>query len=100
MIIQTYQLLIYFNHWLTHPSFLFYSKACDDQMKMAEIIGLVASTVTIAATVLQGVKFVKTCYRASNELETLQASDHLRLNAVIVSFDRTAKKMLMHSKTF
>ena len=58
---------------------------------MAEIIGLVASTVTIAAAVLQGVKFVKRCYRASDELETLQASDHLRLKAIVVSFDRTAK---------
>ncbi|KAK4693755.1 hypothetical protein P7C71_g3702, partial [Lecanoromycetidae sp. Uapishka_2] len=39
---------------------------------MAEVIGLVASTMTIVAGALEGVRVVKTCYRASKELETLQ----------------------------
>ena len=44
---------------------------------MAEVIGLIASILSIVAGVLEGVRVLKTCYRASNELETLQASDNL-----------------------
>ncbi|KAI4159874.1 MAG: hypothetical protein LQ342_006202 [Letrouitia transgressa] len=39
---------------------------------MAEVVGLIASTMTIAAVVIEGVRVVKSCYRASNELEILQ----------------------------
>ena len=46
---------------------------------MAEVIGLVASTMTIAAGVLKGVRVVKTCYRAPKELETLQVDNNLYL---------------------
>lgn len=44
---------------------------------MAEVVGLIASTMTIAAVVIEGVRVVKSCYRASNELEILQVSDSL-----------------------
>ena len=43
---------------------------------MAEVIGLIASILSIATGVLEGVRVVKTCYHASNELETLQASEN------------------------
>lgn len=46
---------------------------------MAEVIGLVASTMTIVAGVLKGVRVVKTCYRAPKELETLQVGNKLYL---------------------
>ena len=39
---------------------------------MAEVIGLLASVTTIAAVLIESVKTVRECYRASKELEALE----------------------------
>ena len=41
---------------------------------MAEVIGLIASLVTMATLVNDGVKRAKLLYQAADELETMQAS--------------------------
>lgn len=58
---------------------------------MAEVIGLIASTMTIAAGVLKGIRVVKTCYRASKELEALQVGDSLYLLLPLVNQIETQK---------
>ena len=39
---------------------------------MAEVIGLVASVITITAVLTESVKTVKECYRAFKEVEALE----------------------------
>lgn len=43
---------------------------------MAEIIGLVASLITLAQVAVAGVKVAKTLYQAPDELATLQVIFH------------------------
>ena len=40
---------------------------------MVEVVGLIASVVTIAQLVIEGIKHARTFYRAQKELEALQA---------------------------
>jgi hypothetical protein len=44
---------------------------------MAEVVGLVASIIAITAVVIKAVRNVKACYRASEELEALEASSNM-----------------------
>lgn len=44
---------------------------------MAEAVGLAASILTIVVGVIEGIKYAKTCYRATEELEALQVSGTL-----------------------
>ena len=46
---------------------------------MAEAIGLVASIITITATVLEGVRGVRNLYRIPEELKTLQVQNELHI---------------------
>ena len=39
---------------------------------MAEALGLAASILTIAGVVIEGIQYAKSCYRAREELESLQ----------------------------
>ena len=41
---------------------------------MVEVVGIIVSTMTLAAGVIDGISIVKNCCRASHELEALQAS--------------------------
>lgn len=52
---------------------------------MAEAVGLVASVITIAAVVVEGVKRVNSIYRAPEELKILQVRDYLSLHDHIVT---------------
>jgi hypothetical protein len=50
---------------------------------MLDPVGLIASVITIAQVVTEGVKRAKTCYRAQEEFEALQVS--VTIGALILS---------------
>ena len=52
---------------------------------MAEAVGVVASVITITAVVIEGVKHVKSIYRAPEELKILQVRNYLSLHHHLVT---------------
>lgn len=44
---------------------------------MAEIVGLVASVITLAQTVMGGIKVVRELYRAPEEIQRLEVKKYL-----------------------
>ena len=61
---------------------------------MAEVIGLIASLVTMATLVNDGIKRAKILYNAVDELETVQASATLAAEIDHFCCSQTASPML------